>query len=75
MAVISVRQLGKEYKLGAQMHDTLRDQIVALFRGGKKRAVEKFWALRDVDFDVEQGGGIFVGSALAAPPAGSHNSV
>jgi lipopolysaccharide transport system ATP-binding protein len=55
MAVISVRELGKEYKLGAQMHDTLRDQIVALFRGGKKRAPEKFWALRDVNFDVEQG--------------------
>lgn len=55
MAVISVRQLGKEYKLGAQMHDTLRDQIVALFRGGKKKAAEKFWALRDVNFDVEQG--------------------
>jgi lipopolysaccharide transport system ATP-binding protein len=55
MAVISVRQLGKEYKLGAQMHDTLRDQIVALFRGRKKRSAEKFWALRDVNFDVEQG--------------------
>jgi len=54
MAVISVRQLGKEYKLGAQMHDTLRDQLTALFRG-KKKQVEKFWALRDVSFDVEQG--------------------
>nr|WP_237705475.1 ABC transporter ATP-binding protein [Chthoniobacter flavus] len=52
--MISVRQLGKEYKLGAQMHDTLRDQLTALFRG-KKKQVEKFWALRDVSFDVEQG--------------------
>lgn len=55
MAVISVRKLGKEYKLGSQMHDTLRDQIMALFRGRKKQAGEKFWALRDVNFDVEQG--------------------
>jgi len=55
MAVISVRNLGKEYKLGAQVHDTLRDQITALFRGGKKQPKEKFWALKDVSFDVEQG--------------------
>jgi lipopolysaccharide transport system ATP-binding protein len=55
MAVISVRQLGKEYKLGAQLHDTLRDQIVALFRRRPSRPEERFWALRDVDFDVEQG--------------------
>ncbi|MEP6667589.1 MAG: ABC transporter ATP-binding protein [Chthoniobacter sp.] len=55
MAVISVRQLGKEYRLGTQVHDTLRDQITALFRGRKKQPAEKFWALRDVSFDVEQG--------------------
>lgn len=55
MAVITVRQLGKEYKLGAQIHDTLRDQIAALFRGRKKHLTEKFWALRDVSFEVEQG--------------------
>src|ERR1700691_449298 len=55
MAVISVCKLGKEYKLGAQTHDTLRDQITALFRGGRRREVKKFWALRDVDFEVEQG--------------------
>jgi lipopolysaccharide transport system ATP-binding protein len=54
MAIISVRQLGKEYKLGAKIHDTLRDQITALFRG-RKKTVEKFWALRDVNFDVEEG--------------------
>ncbi len=55
MPVISVRQLGKEYQLGAQMHDTLRDQIAALFRGGKRREAQKFWALQDVSFDVEHG--------------------
>ena len=55
MAVISVRQLGKEYRLGSQMHDTLRDQLASLFRGGRRRAAEKFWALKDVEFDVAQG--------------------
>ena len=55
MAVISVRQLGKEYKLGAQTHDTLRDHVTALFRMRRKAEVEKFWALRDVNFDIEQG--------------------
>ena len=55
MVVISARGLGKEYKLGAQMHDTLRDQITALIRGRRQSPAEKFWALRDVDFDVEQG--------------------
>ncbi len=55
MVVISARGLGKEYKLGAQVHDTLRDQITALFRGRRRPSAEKFWALRDVDFDVEEG--------------------
>jgi len=55
MAVITVRNLGKEYRLGAQMHDTLRDQIASLFRGGRKREKQRFWALKDVNFQVEQG--------------------
>ena len=55
MAVITVRNLGKEYRLGAQMHDTLRDQITALLRGGRRREKQQFWALKDVSFDVEQG--------------------
>jgi len=55
MAVITVRNLGKEYRLGAQMHDTLRDQITSLLRGGRKRERQQFWALKEVNFDVEQG--------------------
>lgn len=62
--VISVRGLGKKYKLGATLSpDTLRDHIMhglsRLFhrRNGKPARLgsEEFWALRDVSFDVKQG--------------------
>ncbi len=60
--VISVRGVGKKYRLGATLgNDTLRDHLAqavgALF--GKKNQTEKadesFWALKDVSFDVKQG--------------------
>jgi len=64
--VISVRGLGKRYKLGrVKPQDTLRDQIAyaakSLFRrapgAGKPRErphpkQETFWALQDISFDV-----------------------
>ena len=60
--VISVRQLGKRYRLGATLaHNTLRDQITAgigwLFRSTARTDCdgELFWALRDVSFDVMPG--------------------
>lgn len=62
--VISVRNLGKKYKLGATLSpDTLRDHIMhgvsRLFhrRNGApaRPGKEEFWALKDVSFDVKQG--------------------
>ena len=61
--VISIRNLGKSYRLGASnSHDTLRDQIAAgfkrLFRNASPAShVEEdtFWALQDVSFDVQEG--------------------
>jgi lipopolysaccharide transport system ATP-binding protein len=66
--IISVRNLGKRYQLGAALgHDTLRDHIAhaaqsvtSLFRGKKdsaaaKTSPESFWALQDVSFDVQPG--------------------
>lgn len=60
--VICVRNLGKKYRLGATLSsDTLRDYIMHVFRGVRKRnKTEKlpsreFWALKDASFDVEQG--------------------
>ena len=55
MAAITVRNLGKQYRLGAQAHDTLRDQIAGLFRGGPKREPQQFWALKDVSFEIAKG--------------------
>ena len=60
--IISVRQLGKSYRLGATLaHNTLRDQIAAgigrLFRSKVRpdNEGEVFWALQDVSFDVAPG--------------------
>ena len=60
---IRVANLSKEYRIGAaqQRHDTLRDQLVhglsrLVRRNGRPpHAREKFWALKDVSFEVRQG--------------------
>jgi lipopolysaccharide transport system ATP-binding protein len=58
---ISVRELGKRYRLGSgQQHDSLRDLLAAMAGGffqGRRRAREEaeFWALRDVNFDIAHG--------------------
>jgi lipopolysaccharide transport system ATP-binding protein len=54
MAAISVRGLGKQYRLGLNAHNTLRDHIAAIFRRSRNEAAF-FWALRDVTFDVAEG--------------------
>ena len=66
--VISVRELGKCYRLGLnQSHDTLRDRIAhgakALLHkvagkngaGNERTEPETFWALHSVSFEVQQG--------------------
>jgi lipopolysaccharide transport system ATP-binding protein len=62
--IISVRGVGKEYRLGATIqHDSLRDHLThgvkSLFGFGPKKAEPKeensFWALKDVSFDLNAG--------------------
>jgi lipopolysaccharide transport system ATP-binding protein len=63
--IITVRNLSKQYFLGAAQHDTLRDQIShgisQLFQSKNKKQKTKidkeetFWALKDVSFDVHPG--------------------
>ena len=57
---ITVRNLSKEYVIGAVIHDTLRDRMVHAWRrllGGDAgdSQVRHFLALKDVSFDVTEG--------------------
>ena len=62
-SIISVRGVGKYYRLGATIqHDSMRDAIASgikgLFGGGKRESIGKengFWALKDVSFDLKAG--------------------
>ncbi len=58
--IISVRNLGKRYRLGLTHEDLLINRCINgvknLFRRrGDGKAKKDFWALKDVSFDVEQG--------------------
>lgn len=63
--IISVRDLGKRYRLGIKVHDSLRDHLADGF-GSLKRLFgdrnptatgegEILWAIKGVSFDVQQG--------------------
>lgn len=53
--IIEVKDLSKEYKRGAQKEQylSLREQVFKSFKSGKKK--DKFWALKDINFDVYPG--------------------
>jgi lipopolysaccharide transport system ATP-binding protein len=61
--IIEVRHLSKEYRIGAnfQRTETFRELITRMFTAKLKGKSDetpgehKFWALRDVNFDVQQG--------------------
>jgi lipopolysaccharide transport system ATP-binding protein len=57
---IHVEGLGKQYRIGTPVirYQTLRDTLSDRFRSSsaqEKESGNKFWALKDVSFDVEQG--------------------
>jgi lipopolysaccharide transport system ATP-binding protein len=63
LPALKVENLSKEYVIGGRMvqADTLREQVASIFRpsalrrhAGKPRQ-ERFWALKDVSFDVAPG--------------------
>jgi lipopolysaccharide transport system ATP-binding protein len=59
---ISVRDLGKQYRIGGRpsgyrtLRDALADGLRRLGRGAEDNRQNTIWALRDVTFDVRQGG-------------------
>jgi lipopolysaccharide transport system ATP-binding protein len=55
MPAISVRQLGKQYRLGPKAHNTLRDQVAAWMSPREQKEPESFWALKDISFEIEEG--------------------
>jgi lipopolysaccharide transport system ATP-binding protein len=64
LPALTVENLSKEYVIGGRMvqADTLREQVASIFRpsalhgqGTGKPRQERFWALKDVSFDVAPG--------------------
>lgn len=56
--VLSLRGIGKRYKLGGlQPYQTLRDSLAGMFRrrGLPAEKDKGFWALRDISFDLKEG--------------------
>ena len=53
---VRVRGVGKEYAIGRQNNETLRETLVNRFRDplGRRRS-DTFWALQDIDLDVRRG--------------------
>lgn len=54
-AVIEVRNIGKEYKLGAVTTRNLREDIGRIFGGKADNRIERVWAVKDISFDVPAG--------------------
>ena len=59
--IIKVQNLGKQYRIGSDgsAYSTLREALVSKFRsplnGRSRSADKKFWALRDVGFEIGPG--------------------
>ena len=53
---VQVRGVGKEYSIGRQSRDTLRETLVNRFRDPLgRRGRETFWALKDINLEVRRG--------------------
>lgn len=54
--IIEVTNLGKKYSKGSFLpYHSLRDSINNVFKPGKKKENDEFWALKDVNFKVMRG--------------------
>lgn len=59
MSVITVENIGKQYRVGAETSGMLRDRIADAVRHPvaalRRKPRETFWALRDISFEVQEG--------------------
>jgi lipopolysaccharide transport system ATP-binding protein len=55
MEAIRVDKLSKLFYLGSTRHDSLRDTLMDFFRRDAAKAERELWALKDVEFTVNQG--------------------
>jgi lipopolysaccharide transport system ATP-binding protein len=64
MTVVAIEGIGKRYRIGSSRkvtHHTLRDVVATVPRRsvdrlrGRQARTEEFWALRDIDLEIEQG--------------------
>lgn len=52
---VEVSHLGMKFNLSQEMHDTLKDYFINLFRHHDKMKKDEFWALTDVSFKLYPG--------------------
>ncbi len=55
---IKIENLSKKYYIGANKSGSLRESLVNKFNvlfGNNNEAIEEFWALKDINFEVKQG--------------------
>lgn len=52
---VEVSHLGMKFNLSQEMHDTLKDYFINLFRHSDKMKKDEFWALSDVSFKLYPG--------------------
>jgi lipopolysaccharide transport system ATP-binding protein len=54
--IIKIENISKKYNIGhKEAYYSLRDQIAGLFSGQKEKQNEEFWALKDINLEIEQG--------------------
>ncbi|HUF32048.1 MAG TPA: ABC transporter ATP-binding protein [Acidimicrobiales bacterium] len=49
---IEVRGVSKRFRLNTERHSSLKERVINI---GRRKPAEEFWALRDIEFDVEEG--------------------
>ena len=55
--IVEIKNISKKFRIHheKQTYLSLRDSVANLFKGGKGKTSEDFWALKDVSFDVFPG--------------------